>query len=133
MSPNDVLNRAGRGMPDPRPASLTRWWVRDSEREANVKGAKYMSVQPLAPCPTCGVAAGEKHQDGCDVETCAYCGGQRITCGACIGHPRARRARLPWTGEWPGRAECREFGWYAKPIPNGWESCQPEEPFALED
>jgi hypothetical protein len=23
---------------------------------------------------------------------------------------------LQWTGEWPGLAECREFGWYLKEV-----------------
>jgi hypothetical protein len=42
--------------------------------------------------------------------------------------------RLPWTGEWPGLLECREFGWYAKLVPGkGWQSCSKDDPQAHED
>lgn len=34
-------------------------------------------------CHDCGVAEGEIHQRGCDMEKCPACGGQLITCG-CI-------------------------------------------------
>lgn len=41
---------------------------------------------------------------------------------------------LPWTGEWPGDAECREFGWYAKLVPGqGWVSCDRSDPAGTED
>jgi hypothetical protein len=44
---------------------------------------------------------------------------------------------MPWTGELPGQAECREFGWYAtiNRIGHGpsWVSCQPDEPGACLD
>lgn len=49
-----------------------------------------------------------------------------------------RRER--WSGEWPGLAECREFGWYVKWVetdhPWGgtcWQRCGPEDPDARGD
>jgi hypothetical protein len=83
-------------------------------------------------CPDCGAARGEHHRLGCDVEQCPYCGRQFISCEC------RRRAplddRLPWTGLWPGVAECREFGWYARLVKGrGWLACEPDEPGASED
>ena len=62
-------------------------------------------------CPDCGVGPGEFHKAGCDIEQCPYCGQQLISC-------RCRRTpplddHIPWSGVWPGVAECHEFGWFA--------------------
>jgi hypothetical protein len=42
---------------------------------------------------------------------------------------------LPWSGTWPGEAECREFGWWAKRNPNGpgWVRCAADDPKAQPD
>ena len=58
-------------------------------------------MKELIKCHDCGAMPGQIHKEGCDVEKCSVCGGQRLTC-ACEGHdPSFSR----WTGIWPGRAE----------------------------
>lgn len=100
-------------------------------------------MDELKNCHDCGVKPGEFHIPGCDLERCARCGHQAISCD-CIyevcgidvdtmeeKHPdiythgpneemegkwRASEwwtRRLPWTGIWPGTIECREFGFWA--------------------
>jgi hypothetical protein len=77
------------------------------------------------------------HRHGCDVERCPYCGGQLLFFLCCEdafdGVPDDDR--LPWTGEWPGEAECREFGWYCTWVPDNppgerWVRCAPDDPGA---
>lgn len=79
-------------------------------------------------CPDCNVEAGETHLEGCDVERCPECGGQLISCGC-----DTDSELLPWTGEWPGKAECREFGWYCRWERNSWVRCGKDEHGASED
>ena len=79
-------------------------------------------------CPDCAVEPGQEHRSGCDVERCPACGHQRLSCGCAAGKLKP----LPWTGEWPGVAECREFGWYAF-LENGWHRCSKDHPKASED
>lgn len=80
-------------------------------------------------CPDCGVDVGMRHGVGCDVERCIACGGQRLLC-ACDAHSPEDSA---WSGEWPGLAECRARGWYARRAAVGWEPCGAEDEGARED
>ncbi len=105
-------------------------------------------------CGDCGAKPNTLHMPGCDVERCRLCGGQAISC-AC-NYPEdehgelrdmtdeedaeldlrieAAGGRLPWTGEWPGAAECREFGIWSKFVPGrGWVQCSRNDPEATED
>jgi len=89
-------------------------------------------VRDTDGCPDCGAEQGEFHQTGCDIEQCPYCGGQLISCDC--DPPPPLDDRMVWTGVWPGVAECREFGWFARLVPGqGWVSCSPEVPGATED
>jgi hypothetical protein len=38
---------------------------------------------------------------------------------------------LPWTGEWPGKAECRDRGWYCQE--GAFGPCSSDAPGAMED
>jgi hypothetical protein len=99
-------------------------------------------------CHDCGAKPGELHQLGCDVERCPLCGDQAIGCDCfhemCENDPEiqakfdmllaSKGGRIPWTGEWPGVAECAEFGWYSKFIPGrGWVQCNKDDPEAGPD
>jgi hypothetical protein len=96
-----------------------------------------MRKKVLQDCPVCGARPEELHKPGCDIEQCAYCGGQSSRCGCFDEDPLDDEfqdsVRLRWAGEWPGKRECREFGWYAKWTEGGWEPCDPGDEGAIED
>jgi hypothetical protein len=72
-------------------------------------------------CPACGVAVGEPHDEGCDVERCSVCDGQRLLCRCREHDPTAGR----WRGQWPGADECRQRGWFACRVDGtGWVPCR---------
>lgn len=115
------------------------------------------------PCPDCGVRPGELHVPGCDCEPCPRCGHQMIGCH-CVyevngidwmdleeDHPDLWESgpteamyaawdaawaarRIPWSGEWPGDAECREYGFWCRWVEGtGWVQCGPNDHAATAD
>jgi len=79
-------------------------------------------------CLSCGANTGGRHLELCDVARCSICGGQRCDCGHTEGDGGA------WTSEWPGRAECREFGLYAVRVSGkGWVIARADDEGAIED
>ncbi len=112
-----------------------------------------MSEQELPRCHDCNAKVGQLHASGCDVERCPICGGQALSCD-CFNEMlendveiqalvqakfddllAKNGGRLPWTGTWPGEAECVEFGWYSKPDPfsRGWRRCDANDSEASPD
>lgn len=85
-----------------------------------------------ARCPDCYVPAGIVHVDGCDVARCLLTGQQRLL--HVLGGVDHDCGRQVWIGEWPGVAECREFGWWSRwDEGSGWVSCASDAPGATED
>ena len=79
-------------------------------------------------CPSCDTSTGVRHSEHCDVARCSSCGGQRCDCGCVEGNGGI------WTGEWPGKAECREYGLYAVLVPyKGWLRAKASDEGAIED
>lgn len=64
-----------------------------------------VKIEPTT-CHDCAARPGQIHSDGCDVERCSVCGGQRLCCH-CKGHDK-KFAR--WTGFWPGSLEAQALG-----------------------
>lgn len=83
-------------------------------------------------CPDCGVLPGQRHVLGCSIEQCPNCGEQLDGCFCEERIPSS--GHLPWSGTWPGKAECREWGWYARRLPGmGWVPRSKDDPGAVED
>jgi hypothetical protein len=115
------------------------------------------------PCGCCEAEPGEYHSQGCDVERCARCGFQAISC-SCIyqihgidmdtmefTHPEIYSEgptnemyerwdsewgsrRLRWTGFWPGTQEAAALGWFCVFDPKiGWVESSKDAPGAQPD
>ncbi len=94
----------------------------------------------LKPCGDCRVEPGTAHDSGCDIARCMKTGQQRIQCDDCDHCESCTCEPCPddiWSGEWPGVAECREFGWWCYFGPDygetGWIRCAADDPRATPD
>jgi hypothetical protein len=71
-------------------------------------------------CGDCGAVPGAFHTPGCDVERCGCRNGgqQALSCGDCDDRMYLEN-RIRWSGEWPGKRECRHHGLYCHNLING--------------
>ena len=82
-------------------------------------------------CPDCAAVPGTAHDVDCDVARCLATGRQRLGCEQT--HDCGQDI---WSGEWPGDAECREFGWWVQDRCAeglGFVPCAPDAPGAMAD
>ena len=64
------------------------------------------TLEGKTECHDCGAKPGETHDDGCDMEQCTVCRGQRMLCD-CKKHNKKKAA---WTGLWPMQADAAKAG-----------------------
>ena len=94
-------------------------------------GAILIKDMPRTNCHDCGVAPGKRHLDGCDVERCNDCDGQRLSCG-CPDHGDYQKET--WSGiSWEkARIIAEENNLFCK-WDNGWVRCDKDDDGASHD
>ncbi|ONI88094.1 hypothetical protein ALI22I_20360 [Saccharothrix sp. ALI-22-I] len=89
-------------------------------------------------CPACLIDTGRKHDESCCLAACLVTGLKRLDCPL-LDEPGHDCGRDTWTGQIVGERECRELGWYSRPVPNPtgggflYEPCAPDDPHATVD
>ena len=80
-------------------------------------------------CPGCKAQTGSYHAEGCEIEQCSACGGERSACFCETDeHPR-----IAFDGEFPGAQAARNLGWFTRYTDAGWERCTAADEGAVED
>ena len=64
------------------------------------------------PCHDCGVAEGQLHQPGCDMERCPFCGGQLLGCRCAYKKLKIDHSKGTWAYK-HGLTEDQEARWDA--------------------
>lgn len=100
---------------------------------------EFLAKEFRPTCPDCGVGVGTPHVEGCDVQRCTGCKGQRFACYCGVEDEETGEVSednhdpqaAAWTGYWPGVEGCVERGWFSKLVPGrGWQPTTIDDPDA---
>lgn len=75
--------------------------------------AKISEVNSFCACPGCSAKPGENHLDGCEYETCHYCGQQYKFCP----HISRGDRKIKWAGFTEIDRVALKYGWFMKDDP----------------
>lgn len=97
-----AMGDEGRYTPEELTGGPVEFWSAPIETQALSISHQHVP-EKRRDCPDCGVAPGQQHENGCDVERCTHCGAQYLMCGHATHDPAFAR----WTGFWPGVLEAQ--------------------------
>ena len=87
---------------------------------------------PKEPCYDCGVAPGQVHLDGCDIERCNDCEGQRLSC-VCPDHGDYQKEINTGVAWERTRLVAEEHDLFCKWYNGQWVKCDKDDEEAMHD
>lgn len=94
-------------------------------------GVLLVKDMPKENCYDCGVAPGQVHLDGCDIERCTDCEGQRLSCG-CPDHADYKKEINTGVAWERTLLVAEEHNLFSK-WDNGWVKCDKDDEGAVHD
>lgn len=94
-------------------------------------GATLVKDMERVNCHDCCVVPGEYHMEGCDIERCTECEGQRLSCG-CPDHEGYQGEKWSGISYEKARMIAEEYDLFCK-WDAGWIKCNKEDEGASHD
>jgi hypothetical protein len=95
-------------------------------------GVLLVKDMPKENCYDCGVAPGRRHLDGCDIERCTDCEGQRLSCG-CPDHGDYQKEIHTGVAWERTRLIAEENNLFSKWDKGQWVKCDKDDEGAVHD